>query len=132
MEVAAAAAAAGRALRRAGGKGGRRRGCCASGAARGAVSCARGSRPDGSAGGGAAATRARGRCELRGALGTSVVMVTPMSRAWAAWVWHRQRGFSDTGVRRLTDTLVRWWPPRCEAGAALCAGRWWAQHLSWS
>lgn len=60
-----------------------------------------------------------------------VGIVTPVARAWAAWVWHRQRGFSGTGVGRLTTTSVPWWPPRCEAGAALCAGRWWAQPSDW-
>lgn len=135
MEVAVAAAAAGRALRRAGGKGGRGRGGPGPGRGRGAsgatgwaVSRALGGRPDGSAGRGAAATSAGGRCEIRGAPGTGVGMVTPVARAWAAWGWHRQRGFPGTGVRRVTPTLVWWWPPRCEAGAALCAGRWWAQH----
>lgn len=91
MEVAVAAEAVGRALRRAGGKGGRGRGgpgpgSGASGAAGWAESRARGDRPDGSAGGGAAATRACGRCEDHGAPGTGVGMVTPAALAWAAWV----------------------------------------------
>lgn len=121
MEVAvAAAAAAGRALRRAGGKGGGGRG----GLGRGwAGAGERGGRPDVSAGGGPAATRARGRCGIRAAPGAAVGMVTPVARTWVAWVWHRQCGFPGTGGRRLTPTLAWWWPPRYEAGAAVYASR---------
>lgn len=71
---------------------------------------ARGGRFGRSAGGGAAATRACGRCEVRGARATDVRLVTRVARAWAMWIQYGQRDFFP--VRVSEDSP----PPWCGGG----------------